>query len=297
MNNLITKSDSDGNKMNASEKENNFSEDIQGNIFNNNSITNRKEKKKVEEKNNKEDGVVAPDETKQESGIQIILDSENIFEWLESSYREPKAIKTKIDEINTKIEAFQAVAKQCKNQIKKMPAIDKRINSLDLEQNTLDSEERSLLELRILEIGTEIVNLKEKREILRARFKRVCKSEKASLNSKFLRAKASSKLYHTKSSYFIKQKMLQILNEIIEKDKTALIEAKKNAESVEDSAEMEFNDIMRKLLEEYDEDLVILCSHHKRDEYFKTLKSTLLQWNPDNGKIEVLGDPGEITNK
>lgn len=260
-------------------------------------IHQKKEKYKMEEEQKNEQQEKFPESSNSESDNEMVQDSDNIFVWLENANLKPRQLSDKLEEIDGRLDTISSVLDQCKVQLKKLSGVDKRVETLDSQQTELKPTEKKLLELQIIKLETEKVNLREKRDQVNTKFIQVCGTEKKSLQYKQLRDKAKSGLYHKRSGYFIKQKILQLLNEIIGIDKSALTQAKTYADDKSSNAEKIFNEYMRELLEKYDEYLLILCSHHKRDEYFKIIRYTLTLWKPKNGNIDELGDISETKVK
>ena len=146
----------------------------------------------------------------------------------------------------------------------------------------LEVGEKYLSELNKIKLSTELANLKEKRYQVWKKFVGVCGSEKKALLYENLRSKAKSELYHNKTSYFIKSRMLKILNSIIKDKKQSLVDIKKLAENISVDGIKEFNKSLRDLLDVYDEDLVILTSHKNREKYYMIMQLTINKWDPDN---------------
>jgi len=152
-----------------------------------------------------------------------------------------------------------------------------------------------LSELNKIKLQTELTNLREKRYLVWQKFVRVCGSWKKALQYDSLRAKAKSSYYHSKSSYFVKQRILQILNTIIQSDqRPALVELKQQADHTSGDGLKQFNKGMRDLLDVFDDELVIRCSHYNRELYYKIIRLTLLQWDPESDtEIEELVVPDD----
>ena len=153
---------------------------------------------------------------------------------------------------------------------------------MDLYDTELEVGEKYLSELNKIKLNTEIANLKEKRYQVWRKFVSVCGSEKKALQYDNLRAKAKSERYHKKTSFFIKSRMLKILNTIIKDKKQSLVDIKKLAENTSEEGVKEFNKSMRDLLDVYDEDLVILTSHKNREKYYMIMQLTINKWDLDN---------------
>jgi hypothetical protein len=221
-------------------------------------------------------------------------DTAQIFAWLEGVNQNPRQLKDFLDTLDTRIELIDDVLSKQSEKSKRIPGIDRRIETLDLFDVQLETGERYLSELNKIKLQTELTNLKEKRFQVWQKFVKVCDSEKKALKYKNLRAKAKSQLYHKTAGYFIKQKILKILNTIIEKDKTALVEVKGLAEDTSEDGIKRFNEGLRDLLEVHDDDLAIQCSHHKREYYYQIFRLTILKWNPESDiQITEIVEPDE----
>jgi hypothetical protein len=234
------------------------------------------------------------DKTKLPTLDIIADDTAQIFVWLDEVNQNPKQLKDFLDTLDTRVELIDSILSEQSEKSKRIPGIDRRIETLDLFDAQLEIGEKYLSELNKIKLTTERTNLKEKRFLVWQKFVKVCGSEKKALQYEGLRAKAKSKLYHSKSSYFIKQRILKILNTIIEKDKTALVEVKNLADSTSEEGIKSFNEVLKDLLEVHDDDLVILCSHHKREYYYQILRFTILKWNPETDiQITEIVEPDE----
>ncbi len=221
-------------------------------------------------------------------------DTAQIFVMLENANKTPRQLKALLDTVDTKIELNEDILSKQSKQAQRVPGIDRRIETLDLYGEQIDTSDRYLSELNKIKLQTELTNLNEKRFLVWQKFVKVCGSEKKALKYEGLRAKAKSKLYHSKSSYFVKQRILKIFNAILKDDKSALEEVKNLANSSSDDSIKLFNEKMRDLLDVYDEDLVILCSHFLREYYFNIMRLTLVKWNPEiDLEITELADPNE----
>jgi small-conductance mechanosensitive channel len=224
----------------------------------------------------------------------LIDENANIFTWLENASQTPRHLKNLWDDLDSKIELIEDILSKQSKQAKRVPGIDKRIETMDLFDEQLAIGEKYLSDLNKIKLQTELTNLREKRFQVRQKFVKVYGSEKIALQYEGLRAKAKSKLYHSKSSYFIKQRILKILNVILKADKSGLVEVKNVAANLSDDSLKLFTEKMRDLVSSYDEDCVILCSHINRDYYFNCMQSTLLKWNAETDfEIIELVEPNE----
>ncbi len=221
-------------------------------------------------------------------------DTSKIFVWMDEVNRTPRQLKDSLDTLDTRIELIDGIISEQSEKSKRISGIDKRIETLDLFDLQLETGEKHLSELKKIKLTTELTNLKEKRFLVWQKFVKVCGSEKKALKYEGLRAKAKSQLYHKTASYFIKHKILKILNTIIEKNKAALIELKTLTENTSVDGIKAFNEGLRDLLETYDDELVILCSHHKREYYFQIFRLVILNWNPESDiQITEIIEPDE----
>ena len=221
-------------------------------------------------------------------------DTAQIFVWLENANQTPRQLKALLDTVDTKIELIEDILSKQSKQAQRVPGIDRRIETLDLYGEQIDTSDRYLSELNKIKLQTELTNLNEKRFQVWQKFVKACGSEKKALKYQNLRAKAKSSFYHSKSSYFVKQRILKILNAILKDDKSGLEEVKNLADNSSDTGIKLFNERMRDLLEVYDEDLVILCSHFLGEYYFNVMRLTLVKWNPGTDlEITGLADPNE----
>ncbi len=221
-------------------------------------------------------------------------DTTQIFVWLENVNQTPRQLKALLDTLDTKIELIEDILSKQSKLAQRVPGIDKRIETLDLSREQVETSDRYLSELNKIKLQTELTNLNEKRFQVWQKFVKTCGSEKKALKYQNLRAKAKSSYYHSKSSYFVKQRILKILNTILKEDKSSLEEVKNMANDSSDDSIKTFNERMRDLLDKYDEDLVILCSHFLREFYFNIMRLTLVKWNPETElEITELADPNE----
>lgn len=232
--------------------------------------------------------------TKQSVPDILTDDTPKIFGWLEEVNQNPRQLKEFLDTLDTRVELIDDILSKQSEKSKRVPGIDRRIETLDLFDVQLETGERYLSELNKIKLQTELTNLKEKRFQVWQKFVKVCGSEKKALRYEGLRAKAKSQLYHRTAGYFIKQKIIKIFNSIIEKDKTALVEVRNLAENTSVDGTKGFNERLRDLLEIHDEDLVIQCSHHKREYYYQIFRLTILKWNPESDiQINEIVEPDE----
>ena len=215
-----------------------------------------------------------------------------IFGWLEAANHTPRQLKTVIDTLDIRIELIEKILSDQSEKTKRIPGVDRRIETLELYDSQVETGDRYLSELGKIKLQTELTNLREKRYKVWQKFVKVCGSEKKALQYQNLRAKAQSELYHNKSGYFVKQRILKILNTIAHSNqKPSLIDLKQLADHSSDEEVKKFNEGMRDLLDEFDEELVILCSHKFREKYYRTIRLTLLQWNPESdSEIEELSN-------
>ena len=223
-----------------------------------------------------------PEQTTQSTPDILGADVTQIFGWLEEANQSPRQLKGLLDTLETKIELIEKILTNQSEKTKRIPGIDRRIETLDLFDEQIETGDRYLSGLNKIKLQTELTNLREKRFEVWQKFVKVCGSEKKALQYQHLRAKAKSKRYHKKYSYFIKQRILKILNIIINKDKPALVEVKMVADDTSDDGVKLFNERMRDLLYVHDDECVLLCSHVNRALYFKIMQSTVLEWNPDS---------------
>lgn len=224
----------------------------------------------------------------------LVDDTAQIFVWLEDANQTPRQLKNLLETVDTKIELLEDIQSKQSKQAKRIPGIDKRIETMDLYDEQVGTGDRYLSELNNIKLQTELTNLNEKRFQVWQKFVKTCGSEKKALKYQSLRAKATSKLYHSKSSYFIKKRILKIFNSVIERNKSTLIEVKKLAEDTTDAGVKLFNERMRDLLYEYDEENVVLFLHVNRDLYFSIMRLTLLKWDSENDlEITELVVPNE----
>jgi len=224
----------------------------------------------------------------------ISIDVAKIFEWMEEKSKTPNQLKKTLDQLDTRIDLINDILSKENAKAKRIPGVDKRIETMELYDTQLVVGEKYLSELNKIKLSTELANLKEKRYQVWKKFVGVCGSEKKALQYENLRAKAKSELYHNKTSYFIKSRILKILNTIIKQEKQSLANVKKLAENTSEEGVKEFNKALRDLLDVYDEDLVILTSHKNREKYYMIMQLTINKWDPDNeAEIEELVLPEE----
>jgi len=213
----------------------------------------------------------------------LTADELKIIKWLEESTPKPRQLKGALNILDTGIELREEILSKQSDQAKRIPGIDRRIETLDFFDSEVGVGDRYLSELNKIKLQTELTNLREKRYLVWQKFVKVCGSEKKALQYIGLRAKAKSSYYHSKSSYFVKQRILKILNTIIKSDqKPDLVKVKQLADHSSGNGLKQFNAGMRDLLDVFDEDLVILCSHKHREEYFNLMRLTMLKWDPDS---------------
>jgi len=236
----------------------------------------------------------ATDNTNHSTPDILTDDTPQIFAWLEEVNQNPRQLKEFLDSLDTRIELIEEIQSKQSEKSKRVPGIDRRIETLDLFDVQLETGERYLSELNKIKLQTELTNLKEKRFQVWQKFVKVCGSEKKALKYEGLRAKAKSQLYHKTASYFIKQKILKIFNTIIVKDKSALVEVRTLADNTSVDGIKKFNEELRNLLEVHDDDLVIQCSHHKREYYYQIFRLTIMKWNPESDiQINEIVEPDE----
>jgi hypothetical protein len=246
----------------------------------------RQEQAKTSGKSTEQTSMATPD--------IVADDTAQIFVWLDEVNQNPKQLKDSLDTLDTRVELIDSILSEQSEKSKRIPGIDRRIETLDLFDVQLEIGEKYLSELNKIKLTTERTNLKEKRFLVWQKFVKVCGSEKKALKYEGLRAKAKSQLYHKNGGYFIKQRIGKIFNSIIESDKSALIEVKTLAEDTTDVGVKMFNEKMRDLLYEYDEDNVVLFLHVNRDLYFNIMRLTLVKWNPETDlEITELTEPNE----
>jgi hypothetical protein len=228
-----------------------------------------------------------PEQTTQSTPDILGADVSKIFGWLEQANHSPRQLKGLLDSLDTRIELIDQSEKT-----KRIPGVDRRIETLDLFDDQVETSDRYLSGLGKIKLQTELTNLREKRYQVWQKFVKACGSEKKALRYQNLRAKAKSEYYHNKSSYFVKQRILKILNSITQSDqKPFLVDLKLLADHSSGDGLKKFNEGMRDLLDDFDEDLVILCSHKYREKYYTIIRLTLLQWNPESeSEIEKLVD-------
>lgn len=232
------------------------------------------------------------EQTTQSTPDILGADVSKIFSWLEEANHSPRQLKKLLDNLDTRIELIEEVLSDQSEKTKRIPGVDKRIETLELFDDQVEIGDRYLSGLSKIKLQTELTNLREKRYQVWQKFVKVCGSEKKALQYQNLRAKAKSEYYHKKSNHFVKQRILKILNTIIQSDKkTALVDSKHLADNSSGEGVKKFNEGMRDLLDVFDEDLVILCSHKYREKYYTIIRLTLLQWNPESeSEIEELVD-------
>ena len=225
----------------------------------------------------------------------LTADELKITMWLEESTPKPRQLKGALNILDTGIELREEILSKQSEQAKRIPGVDKRIETLDFFDSEMAVGDRHLSELNKIKLQTELTNLREKRHLVWQKFVRVCGSDKKALQYNALRAKAKSSYYHSKASYFVKQRILKILNTIIKSDqKPELVKVKQLADHSSGDGLKQFNAGMRDLLDVFDEDLVILCSHYNRELYYKIIRLTLLQWVPESDpEIEKLVIPND----
>lgn len=183
------------------------------------------------------------------SATELITgDKENVTKWIENPELGYRQLKGAVDLLDSAIELREDIFSEEKSKSKRIPSLDRRIETLDLFDNQIETGDRYLSDINKIKLQTELTNLREKRFLVWQKFVMACGSEKKALQYQHLRSKAKSKLYHSKSSYFIRQRILKILNTIIGNDKAALIEVKKLADHTSDDGIKMFNESMRELL-------------------------------------------------
>lgn len=266
-----TTSEVSNRQLSANEQKNNIPQ---------NNRTQSEESKTVSNKETKDSTEISSPQTSQKDPDILKDDTAQIFAWLEKVNQTPRQLKGILDTLDTRIELIDEVLKQESKQVQNIPSVDKRIETLDLFDEQLETSDRYLSKLNKIKLNTELTNLREKRFQVWKKFVKACGSEAKALKYDNLRAKAKSSYYHSKSSYFVKQRILKILNSIIKKEKQSLDNLHLFADNPSDDGVKLFNEKLRDLLDIYDDDLVILCSHFNREFYFKTMRLTILKWNP-----------------
>jgi hypothetical protein len=258
----------------------------------NNSVA--EESKTVSEQEKSKNSVKPLEPTNLATPDIFIDENASIFTWLENATQTPRQLKNFLDKLDSKIELVEDILSKQSKQAQRVPSIDKRIETMDLFDGQEETDERRLLELNKIKLQTERTNLLEKRFKVWQKFVATCGSERQALKYQSLRAKAKSSYYHSKSSYFVKQRILKILNVILKTDKSGLVEVKNVAANLSDDNKKLFIEKMRDLVSSYDEDCVILCSHINRDYYFNCMQATLLNWIPETDlEIVELVEPNE----
>jgi hypothetical protein len=235
-----------------------------------------------------------PDLPDQPTPDILTTDVAEIFEWMEKKRDKPNRLKKFLDQLDTRIDLINDILSKENAKAKRVPSVDKRIETMELYDTQLEVGEKYLSELNKIKLSTELANLKEKRYQVWKKFVSVYGSEKKDLQSKNLKSKAKSEYYHNKTSYFVKSRILKILNTIIKEEKQSLVDIKKLAENTSEEGVKEFNKSMRDLLDVYDEDLVILTSHKNREKYYMIMQLTINKWDPEaDNEIEELVLPEE----
>jgi len=249
---------------------------------NNNPQSNTAEESKTVSNKESEDnsGISTSQPSKKDPDI-LKDNTAQIFSWLENVNQTPRQLKGLLDTLDTRIELIEDILDKQSKQAQKIPGVDKRIETMELFDEQIETGDRYLSGINKIKLQTELTNLREKRFQVWQKFVKACGSEKKALKYQNLRAKAKSSFYHSKSSYFVKQRILKILNTVIQKEKQTLEDLRMLADASSDDGVKLFNERLRELLDIYDEDLVILCSHVKRKFYFKTMQLSLLKWNPE----------------
>ena len=203
-----------------------------------------------------------------------------IMDKLKDDWKDPETLSKQRENIGIKIEQVGVAINKLRDANKRISSLDKRIKTIESPESSVSSDERKLNELKIISLQTELVNLREKNEVLWERFVASFDSEKAALQFERLRSQARSKRYHRTAGYFIKKMILEVLNRIIEQDKAAIVEVKKLADATSDEGVKLFNEKVRELLYKYDDNLVIRCSYYNKEKYHSILRLTLKRWDP-----------------
>ena len=254
-----------------------------------------------EQKNNpqsnttaEESKIVAQQQSKSDSLDASQMDEAQIIQAMQSDWKKPEDLSKQRENIKVKINLVLEIISNLRSANKPIPSLDKRIYSIPTNAPSIATDERMLNELKILSLEKEVVNLREKDDIIWQQFVRSCGSEKSALQYEKLLSQAKSKRYHRSSNYFIKKMIMELLNKIIQEDKTGIVEVKKLADDMSDEGVKRFNEKMRDLIEVFDEKLVVRCGHYNRDLYYSIMRLTLVSWDPEKVmEITELEEPYE----
>ena len=119
-----------------------------------------------------------------------------IIEKMKEDWKEPETLSKQREDIGKKMVLVGAAINKLRAANKSISSLDRRIKSVESSESTISTDERKLNELKIISLQTELVNLREKNEMLWGRFVAACGSEKAALQFEKLRSQAKSKHYH-----------------------------------------------------------------------------------------------------
>jgi hypothetical protein len=221
------------------------------------------------------------DQVENETQDASQMDEAQIIQAMQNLWKKPEELSKQRENIKVKMHLATETIIKLRAANKLIPALDKRIYSVPTTTPIISTDVRKLNELKIIGVEKERVNLREKDRILLEQFVRAVGSDKAALQYEKMLSQAKSKSYHRGAGYFIKKMILQVLNKIIKNAKNELVDVKKLAEDLTNDGVKLFNGKMRDLLEEFDEKLVIRCSHYNRGFYYQIIRMTLSKWNPE----------------
>lgn len=169
---------------------------------------------------------------------------------------------------------------------------EKRLGKLGKKPSGLTVEDKKLIKLEISTRNTQLFNLREKRDTIRARFNSHFSSERAAQEYALLRSKAESRTYVVKNRIFLCRKAETILNNALQGEYRAeVVELKRIASGDSEDNIKVFNSNFRDLLDKIDFDAAIILSGAIREKLYTAIRNSLIEWDSSTNTIPELELP------
>ena len=200
-------------------------------------------------------------------------------------------------ELKEEISNYKAIETLVKKEIqakkkllKPIPRDEKKLKGKKAAK--LSRENREVIPVEIKYLEERFLWIKEHIKLAFDKLTIISNGEKEKLSLQSLRDKSNSKNYTSRNIYFIKNKLLESINEILRGtdlgQKEMLNRVRQLAFKPGEEGQKEFNERLGELLKDVDEKTYILCSGKLKNKLYEAVRFTLQQYNPKETEIKKL---------
>ena len=235
--------------------------------------------KNIKEKNeSKSENSIGLNEVAKQDEVPV----KDLFELGIKKSKEIKSTSQELDKLYKKKEELENEKKRIKKILSPIPRSVNKIHVLS-RRNKPTRRERKQLKVTIEDINNQLILLNDQIEDLEMKLGSYVGKSVIDLKRQQLVNKSYSKAYTKKNIYFIKAKLLKVINQLsAEKDITVKTEIISKAQVDTDEGKKEFKETFGNFMDKIDSSAYIMCSGTLSKFLYESARLTILNADPDS---------------